>query len=148
MVDDSNVDTNFSHKLFLTNTQVSKLDKVFANNYSANIELSGTQLHKIAQSGELLDSFLEPLLKTVLRLRKYVPKPLPKSVIIPLLLTAAASAADAAIYKKMFGSGTTTLISSNEEVNDIKKIVKPLDESGLLIKGVSETIKENKKEDF
>ena len=48
----------------------------------------------------------------------------------------------------MFGSGTTTLISSNEEVNDIKKIVQPLDESGLLIKGVSETIKENKKEDF
>ena len=104
-------------------------------------------MNKIAQSGELLDSFLEPL-KTVLRLRKYVPKPLPESVIIQLLLTAAASAADAAIYKKMFGSGTTTLISSNEEVNDIKKIVQPLDESGLLIKGVSETIKENKKEDF
>ena len=105
-------------------------------------------MNKIAQSGELLDSFLEPLLKTVLRLRKYVPKPLPESAIIPLLLTAATSAADAAIYKKMFGSGTTTLISSNEEVNDIKKIVQPLDESGLLIKGVSETIKENKKEDF
>ena len=69
-------------------------------------------------------------------------KPLPKSVLIPLGLTAAAAAAtDAAIHKKMFGCGTTTLIISNEKMNDIMKIIKSLEESGLLIKGVSQTIK-------
>ena len=64
-----------------------------------------------------------------------------KTVLIPLGLTAAESATDAAIYKKMFGSGKTTLIISNEEMNDIMKIVKSLEESGLLMKDVSETIK-------
>ena len=72
-----------------------------------------------------------------------------KSALILLGLTAAASAKDAAIHKKMFGSGTrpsdltkqTILIISNKEIYDIIKIVKSLEESGLLIKGVSETIK-------
>ena len=82
---------------------------------------------------------------------KNVLKPLAESVLIPLGLTAAASATDAAIHKKIIGSGFTTLIISNEEVNDILKIIKSLEESGSLIKGVSETIKneaKNKKEDF
>ena len=75
-----------------------------------------------------------------------VPKPLTKSLLITLILTAAASAADPAIQKKMFGSGRcpcrmTTLVISNEEMNDIMKIVQSLEESGLLIKGISETIK-------
>ena len=73
-------------------------------------------------------------------------KPLAKSVLTPLGLTAAASATDAAIHKKMFGPGFTTLIISNEEMNDNMKIVKSLEESGLLIKGVSETIKNEAKE--
>ena len=59
---------------------------------------------------------------------------------MPLGLTAAA-AKDPAIHKKMFGSGFTALIISNEEMNDIMKIEEPLEESGLLIQGVSETIK-------
>ena len=59
---------------------------------------------------------------------------------ISLGLTTAASAADATISKKMFGSGTTIKIISNEEMNDILKIVKSLEESGLLIKHISETI--------
>ena len=63
-----------------------------------------------------------------------------------MYLTAAASATDAAIHKKMFGSGFTTLIISNEEMNDIMKIVKSLEESRLLIKGVFETIKNELKE--
>ena len=71
---------------------------------------------------------------------KNVLKLLAKSVFITLGLTVAASATDAAIHKKMFESGITTIIS-NEEMNDIMKIVKSLEESGLLIKGVSETIK-------
>ena len=67
-------------------------------------------------------------------------KPLTKSVLIPLGLTASASATDAAINKKMIGSGITTLIILNEETNGIMKIVQSFEESGLLIKGVSETI--------
>ena len=64
---------------------------------------------------------------------------------------AAASATDADIHRKMFGSGFTPLITSNEEMEDIMKIIKSLEDSGLLIKGVGETIQneaENKKEDF
>ena len=73
-------------------------------------------------------------------------KPLEKSVLTPLGLTVAASATDADIHKKMFGSGTTTLIVCNEEMNDIMKITKSLEESGLLIKGVTETIKNEAEE--
>ena len=58
------------------------------------------------------------------------------SVLIPLGLTAAVSATDAAIHKKMFRAGVTTLIISNEKVNNILKIVKSLEESGLLIKEI------------
>ena len=73
-------------------------------------------------------------------------KSLAKSVLIPLGLTTTTSATDVGIHKKMFGSAFTTLINSNEEMNDIIKIVKSLEESGLLIKGVSKTIKNEGKE--
>ena len=132
--------------MLLTNTQVSKLRKTFSNASSANIQLSKTQLHKIEQSGGFLGMLLGPLLKTLLPLIENVLKPLAKNVLIPLGLTAAASATDAAIHKKMFGSGTSTLIILNEQMNDIMKIIKSLEESGLLIKDVSETIKRESKE--
>ena len=73
-------------------------------------------------------------------------KPLAKSILIPLRLTAAASATEAAVHKKMFGSGMTTLIISNEEMNDIRKKVKSLEESRLLIKDISEAIENEAKE--
>ena len=78
---------------------------------------------------------------------KSVINPLAESVLVPLgLTTAAASAADAQIHKKILGSGhNTTLIISNDEMEDILKIVKSLEDSGLL-KGVSETIKNESKE--
>ena len=66
-------------------------------------------------------------------------KTLVKSVLVPLGLKAAASATDTAIRKKMFGSDTKTLVFSNEDLNDMMKIVKSLEESVFLIKGVSET---------
>ena len=115
-----------------------------------NVKLSNSQ-SKIGQSGGFSGRLLGPLLKTGLPLIGNVLKPLAKSVLIPLGLTATASAVDAAIYKKMFGSGNTTLIISNEEMNDIMKIVKSLEESDLLIKDFSETIQneaKNKKEGF
>ena len=117
----------------------------------ANIKLSKTQLNKIVQSGEFWGRLLGPLLKTKLSLIGNVLKPLAKSALIPLRLTAAASATDAAIHKKMFGSGFTTLIISNEEMNDFMKTVKSLEKSQLLIKGVNETKEmkqKNKKESF
>ena len=73
-------------------------------------------------------------------------KRLAKSILIPLRLTEAASATHAAFHKKMFGSSTTTLIISYEEMNDNLKIVKSLEDSGLLIKGVSDKIKNEAKE--
>ena len=74
-------------------------------------------------------------------------KPLAKSVLIPLGLTAAASAADAGIHKKILGSGNmTTLIISNDEIYDIIKIVKSLEDSGLLVKGITETLQNEVKE--
>ena len=139
VVSDSNDEKNFLHKLLLTNKPVSKLRKAFANNSSANIKLSKTQLHKTGQSGGFLGRLLGPFLKTGLPLIGNVLKPLAKSILIPLGLTAAASATDAAIHKKMFGSGNTTLIILNKEMNDIMKIIKSLEEFGLFIKGVSET---------
>ena len=78
-------------------------------------------MHKIGQSGGFLASLLGRLLKTGLPLIPNLLKPLAKSVLTPLGLTAAASAKDAANNKKMFGSGTTTLIISNGKVNDILK---------------------------
>ena len=80
VVGDSNDANNFPHKLFLTNTQVSRLRKAFANVSSANIKLSKTQLHKIVQSGEFSGTLLGPLLKTGLPLMKNVLKPLAKNV--------------------------------------------------------------------
>ena len=137
----------------LTNTQVSKLRKASANGSSANIKLSKTQLHKIGQSGGLLGRFLGPLLKTGLSLIRNALKPLTKSVSMRLGLTTAASGTDAAIHEKMFGSGPrlldlalrTTLIISNEEMNDIVKILKSLEESGLLAQKINQ---KNRKEDF
>ena len=80
------------------------------NNYSANIKLSKTQFHKIGQSGGFLGRLLGPLLKTGLPSMKNVLKPLAKGILI------LASAADAAIRKKMFGSGVTTIMSNEEMI--------------------------------
>ena len=89
-------------------------------------KLLKSQFHKIGQSGRFLVRLLGPLLKGGLSLIGNVLKPLAKSVLIPLGLAATASATDVAIHKKMFRSGNTTLISWNEEINDIMKIVKSL----------------------
>ena len=75
-----------------------------------------------------------PLIKSVLT-------PLAKSVLIPLGLTAAGLRTDAAIQKKIFGSGVSVLVILNNKLNDIIKIVKSLKESGLRIKTMSETVK-------
>ena len=71
--------------------------------------------------------------------------PLAQNVLAPLGISAAMSAIDGSIKKKMLGSGVTTFIISNDEMNDILKIVKSLEDSGLLLKGVRETIQHEAK---
>ena len=92
------------------------------------------------QLGGVFRRLLGPLLQTGLPLIKNVITPLVKSVLIRLRLTAAVLAADAGIDKKILGSGTTTLIISNNEMKNFINIVNSLEDSGLLLKGVSETI--------
>ena len=145
MIGDSK--TNFPYKLLLTNRQVSNLRKAFANHLSTDIKLSKTQLSKMIQSGGFSGRLLGSLLKRGLPLIKNVIKPLAKSVLIPLGLTAAASVADAGIHNKILGSGNmATLIISNDEVGNIIKIIKSLEDSGLLVKGGTETVQNEVKE--
>ena len=99
---------NFPGKLLLSNNEVSKVRKAFASSSSTNIKLSKTQLHKIWQSWGFLGWLLGPLLKHGLSLIGNVIKPLAKSVLITLGLTA--SAVDVAIHTKILGSGNTTSI--------------------------------------
>ena len=99
------------------------------------------------ESGGVLDILPGPLLKTGLPLMKNVITPLAKSVLIPLGLTAAESAADAGIHKKILGSGNhATLIIWNKDIKDLIKIVKSLEGSGLLLKGVTESVQNEVKE--
>ena len=98
-------ETNFLHKLLLTNRQVENLRKAFANNSSIDIKLSKTQLSKMIQSRRFLGRLLSPLLKAGLPLMKNVIKQLSKNALIPLGFTAAAAAAaaeeeHAGIHKK------------------------------------------------
>ena len=234
LIGSSNDETNFPHKLLLTNTQASEIRKTFVNGSSANIKFSKTQLSKMIQSGGFVGNFLDllnrdkslllnqikclekllmkrinylkkvaindiikiatdsknvikdfknasdkvrgtditvtdneikdiikaikslenrgillkgttkkitsqeggffnflrPLMTAALSLIKSVLTPLAKSVLLPLGLSARMSAADAAIQKKICGSDTTALIISTEEMEDIMKIVKSLEESG------------------
>ena len=146
MIGDSNDKTNFPHELLLRDRQVSSIRKAFANNSSVDIKFSKAQLSKMIQSGGFLGKLLGPLLKTGLPLMKSVINSLAKSVLIPLGLTAAA-AADAGIHKKILRSGGhTTLIISNNEIEDLFKIVKSLEDSDLLLKGVTESVQNEIKE--
>ena len=140
MVGNSNNEINFPHKLLLTNRQILKLRRTFANHTSVDIKLSKAQLTKMQKGGFL--KFLMPLLKSALPLLKSAVKPLSM-----LGLIAAASATDAGINKKHLGSGgRTTLIISNDDMQDLLKIVKSLENSGMLLDGITETVKNEVKE--
>ena len=104
-----------------------KLRNAFNNNMSTDLKLSKAQISKIIKSEGFLGSLLSELMG-------------------PLGITATASAIDAGIQKKIHGSGTTTLIISNEEMNGIMKIIQALEDSNILVKGVTKTIKNETKE--
>ena len=142
MVSNSNDNTNFPHELLLTNRQVANIRKAFAKNISTDIKLSKAQLSKMMQSGGFLGNLSGKLAGPLMKLAV----PLAKNVLAPLGIYAAMSANDGSIKKKMLGSAVTTLIISNDEMDDILKIVKSLENFGLLLKGVSETIQHEAKE--
>ena len=99
------------------------------------------------QSGGFLGKLLGSSLKTGIPLMKSVITPLAKSVLIPVGLTAAASAADAGLHKKILGSSShTALIISNKDIEDLIKIAKSLEDSGLLLKAVTESVQNEIKE--
>ena len=122
-------ENDLPHELLLTARQKVKLRNAFNNNRSTDLKLSKAQISEITQSGGFLGRLLGPLLKTGIPLIKNVIKPLAKSVLIPLGLTAAASAASAGIHKKILGPRNRTLIISNKEMIDTIKIIQTLEDS-------------------
>ena len=108
---------------------------------STYLNLPRTQISKTIQSGGFLGSLLSKLSGPLMKLAI----PLAKNVLAPLGITAAASAIDAGIQKKIHGSELTTLIISNEEMKDIMKICQALEDSNILLKGVTKTIKNETK---
>ena len=134
---------NLPHDLLLKTRQKIKLRNAFNNNMSTDLKLSRTQISKIIQSGGFVGWLLSKLASPIMK----VAIPLAKNVLVPLGITVVASAIDAGIQKiYIYGSGTTILIISNEEMNEIMKIVQALEDSNILLKGVTKTIKNETKE--
>ena len=104
---------------------------------SADINLSKTQISKITQSGGFLGTLLSkiagPLMKIAVPFAKNISALLGSAIV-------------AGTQKKIYGSGMTTLIISNEEMNDIMKIAQILEDSGILLKGITKTIGNETKE--
>ena len=135
------------HELLLTTRQNTKLRNAINNNPATNIKLSKAQIKKIIQSGGFLGKLISKLAGPLMK----VAMPLAKNVLAPLGLTAAMSAIDGGVQKKIHGSGVTKgagvkLIIEQEDMKDIMKIIKALENSGILLKRVSKAIKNETKE--
>ena len=130
------------HELLLTTRQNTKLRNALNNNSATDIKLSKAQIKKLIQSrgflGKLLSKLAGPSMKVAM--------PLAKNLLAPLGLTAAMSAIDGSIQKNIHGSGVK-LIIEQEDMKDIMKVIKALENSGILLKGVSKTIKNETKEE-
>ena len=126
----------------MTTGQNTRLRNAFEKNMPTDIKLPKIQISKKIQSvgflGSLLSKISGPLTKVAV--------PIVKNILAPLGITAATSAIDAEIQKKIHGSRTTTLIISNEEMNGIMKIVQALEHSNILLKGITKTIENETKE--
>ena len=134
------------HELLLTTRQNTKLRNAINNNLATDIKLSKPHIKKLTQSGGFLGKLLSKLAGPLMK----VAMPLAKNVVAPLGLTAAMSAIDGSIQKKIHGSGIK-LIIEEDDMNDIMKIIEALENSGILLKGVTKMIEnetKNKEEDF
>ena len=129
------------HELLLTTRQNTALRNAINNNLSTDIKFSKAQIKKIIQSGGFLGKLLSKLAGPLMK----VAMPLAKNVLAPLGLTAAMSALDGSIQKKMRGEGIK-LVIEQEDMNDIIKIIEALENSGILLKGVTKTIENETKE--
>ena len=125
----------------LTTRQNTKLRNAINNNSATDIKLSKAQIKKIIQSGGLLGKLLSKLAGPLMK----VALPLAKNVLASLSLTAAMSAIDGSIQRKIHGS-RVKLIIEQKDVNDIMKIIEALENSGILLKGVSKTTENETKE--
>ena len=125
----------------LTTRQNTKLRNAINNNSATDIKLSKSQIKRLIQSrgflGKLLSKLAGPLMKVAM--------PLAKNVLAPLGLTAAMSAIDGSVQKKIHGSGIK-LIIEEEDMNDNMKISEALENSVILLKGVSKKIENETKE--
>ena len=119
------------YELLLTTRQKTQLRNAFSNKMSTDLKLSKVQISKTIQSGGFLGSLLSKLAGQLLK----VPIPLAKNVLAPSGIAAAvaSSVIDARTQKTIRGLGTTTLIISNKEMNDIMKIVQALADSNILL---------------
>ena len=133
---------NLPHELLLKTRQKTKLRNEFENNMSSDIKLSRTQISKAIQSGGFLSSLLSKIAGPLLK----VAVPLARNILAPLGITAAASPIDAGIQKKIHGSGTTTLIMLNIEINYIIEIVQALEDFYIRLKGITKIVKNVTKE--
>ena len=124
------------HELLLTTRQSTKLRSAINNNSGIDIKLRKAQIKKLIQSGGFLGKLLSKLAGPLMK----VAMPLAKNVLVPLGLTAAMFAIDGSIQKKIHGSGIKLIIEEEEDMQDIIKIIKELENSDILLKGVSKTI--------
>ena len=129
------------HELLSTTRQNSKLRNAINNNFATGIKLSEAQIKNLIQSGGFLGKLLSKLAGPLME----VALPLAKNVLAPLGLIAAMSAIDGSIQKKIHGLGVE-LIIEQEEMNDIMEIIEALENSGILLKGVTKTIENETKE--
>ena len=129
------------HELILTTRQNTKLRNAINKNSAIDIKLSKAQIKKLIQSGGFLGKLLSKLAGPLIKLAM----PLAKNVLASLGLTAAMSAIDGSIQKKIHGSGVK-LIIEEEDMQDIIKTIKELENSDILLKGVSKTIENEIKE--
>ena len=130
------------HELLLTTRQNTKLRNAISNNMATALKLSKSQIKKMVQSGGVLSKLLSKLSGPLMK----VAMPMAKNVLAPLGLTVAMSAIDGGMQKEIHGSGATKLIIENEDMNDIMKIIEALENSGVLLKGVSKTMENETKE--
>ena len=129
------------HELFLTTKQRTKLRNAINNNMSTDIKFSKAQLKKLIESGGFLGNLLSKLAGLLMK----VAMPLAKNVLAPLDLTAAMSAIDGGMQKKMRGDGIKLMIE-DEDMNDIMKIIEALEKLGIILNGVGKTIENEVKE--
>ena len=129
------------YELLLTTRQNTKLRNAINNNLATDIKLSKAQIKKLIQSGGFLGKLLSKLAGPLMK----VAMPLAKNLLAPLGITAAMSAIDGSIQKKMHGPGFK-LVIEQEDMNDVIKVIEALENSGILLKGVTKTIENETKE--